>query len=185
MQIKALNFLLFIGLSMSIFFGCATPARVNQMVISGMDAGHFQGESPFKENISVGNVSGAEETNPLWTSEIGNEDFKKALVQSLQNAKLLNWDEKKTQYTLNAQMISVVQDMFGIDLEVTAIVQYTLINKTNNQETFSTVIHSPYTATFSDAFLAIERLRLANEGSARANITQLIKELYKFEINPT
>ncbi len=182
---KAFNFLLSLCFSMLIFFGCATPARVNQMAISVMDAGHFQGDTPFKENISVGSVSGGEGTNPLWTSEIGNEDFKKALVQSLQAAKLLNWNEKKTRYTLNAKMISVVQDMFGMDLEVIAVVQYALIDKTNNQETFSAVIHSPYTATVSDAFLGFERLKLANEGSARANITQLIKELYEFEINPT
>ena len=82
-------------------------------------------------------------------------------------------------------MIRVDQDMFGLDLEVIAIVQYKLIDKINGKEIFSSVIHSPYTATFSDAFWAFERLKLANEGSARANITKLIKELYEFEIDPT
>jgi len=182
---QAFNSLLFLFVSMSIFFGCASPARVNQMAISGIDVGHYQGDTPFKENISVGTVSGGEGTNPLWTSEIGNEDFKQALVQSLQAAKLLNWDEKKTQYTLNTKMIRVDQDLFGLDLEVIAIVQYKLIDKINGKEIFSAVIHSPYTATFSDAFWAFERLKLANEGSARANITKLIKELYEFEIGPT
>ncbi|MDH5296330.1 MAG: hypothetical protein OEW26_04300 [Nitrospirota bacterium] len=155
------------------------------MAISGIEVGHFQGDTPLKENISVGSVSGGEGTNPLWTSEIGNEDFRQALVQSLQAAKLLNWDEKKAPYTLNTKMIRIEQDIFGLDLEVIAIVQYTLIDKTTEKEIFSTVIYSPYTATFSDAFWAFERLKLANEGSARANITKMIKELYKLEIGLT
>ncbi|MDH5700265.1 MAG: hypothetical protein OEZ41_09925 [Nitrospirota bacterium] len=87
-KMQAFNSLLFLFVSMSIFFGCASPSRINQMAISGIGVGHFQGGTPFKENISVGSVGGGEGTNPLWTSEIGNEDFKQALVQSMQAAKL-------------------------------------------------------------------------------------------------
>ena len=39
-----------------------------------------------------------------------------------------------------------------------------------------------YTARFSDSFLAVERLRLANEGSAKKNIEWLIVRLREIEI---
>jgi hypothetical protein len=39
-----------------------------------------------------------------------------------------------------------------------------------------------YTAKFSDAFIALERLKLANEGAGRENITELIDRLYKLDL---
>ena len=39
-----------------------------------------------------------------------------------------------------------------------------------------------YTAEFSDAFLAMERLKLANEGASRENITELIERLYQLNL---
>ena len=42
---------------------------------------------------------------------------------------------------------------------------------------FDQTITEPYTANFSDAFLAVERLRLANEGAMRVNIGTFLKAL--------
>jgi len=41
---------------------------------------------------------------------------------------------------------------------------------------FQKTIKSPYTATVSDAFVRVERLKLANEGSAKENIYKFLKE---------
>ena len=41
---------------------------------------------------------------------------------------------------------------------------------------------TPYTADFSAAFVATERLRLANEGSIRTNIGQFMDKLRAAEI---
>jgi hypothetical protein len=38
-------------------------------------------------------------------------------------------------------------------------------------------INSEYTAKTSEAFAAVERLRLANEGAARENIRQAVTEM--------
>jgi len=38
-------------------------------------------------------------------------------------------------------------------------------------------IDAPFTATVSDAFVGVERIRLANEGSIRANIGQFFDKL--------
>jgi hypothetical protein len=36
-------------------------------------------ESPYKNAIYLGEVSGGESTNPLWVSEVGNPEFRDAL----------------------------------------------------------------------------------------------------------
>ncbi len=43
-------------------------------------------------------------------------------------------------------------------------------------------IDTPYTADFSAAFVAAERLRLANEGSIRTNISQFLDKLRQADV---
>ena len=42
---------------------------------------------------------------------------------------------------------------------------------------FREIIRTPYTAGMGDSLIGIKRLRLANEGSARTNISTLMKRL--------
>jgi hypothetical protein len=49
---------------------------------------------------------------------------------------------------------------------------------------FDETIIAPYTATIGDAFVAIKRLRLANEGSGRKNVEGLMNKLSELEISP-
>lgn len=156
--------------------GCATPARKEMMEISATDLAKYTGQTPLKGQISISQVSGGQGTNPLWTSEIGNEEFQNALEASLKKAQLLA--DGEAGYTLQAKMVSVDQPLFGIDIEVTTHIQYTLSRKAGDKVVYDELISAPFTATMSDAFIAIERLKLANEGSARANIGMLIDKLY-------
>ena len=73
--------------------------------------------------------------------------------------------------------------MFGFDLEVKTHVQYTLTNSINNSILFNKTIVAPHTATFNDAFVAVKRLRLANEGSGMKNIEQFLEKLSELKIN--
>ena len=50
-------------------------------------------------------------------------------------------------------------------------------------EKFNETLSTPYTAKFGDSIIAVERLKLATEGAARANITKLIEKLYELKIN--
>ena len=47
---------------------------------------------------------------------------------------------------------------------------------------FEQAITTPYTAKAGDAFPGVERLRLANEGAVRQNITRLIDELARLRV---
>ncbi|HEY7907177.1 MAG TPA: hypothetical protein VIC53_09710 [Wenzhouxiangella sp.] len=44
---------------------------------------------------------------------------------------------------------------------------------------YERLIERAHTTKFSEAFMGVERLKLANEGAIRVNIESLISDLYK------
>ena len=75
--------------------------------------------------------------------------------------------------------------MFGLDFEVTTHVRYILTDRENKGTVvLNETVVTPYTATIGDAFAAIKRLRLANEGSGKANIQGLLDKLSELQIQP-
>jgi hypothetical protein len=161
---------------------CASPTRVEQMTITAQEATKHRPATVLSNKILVNNVSGGENTNVFWTSEIGNTEFKKALEISLSTAKLLATGEEG-KYSLNTKLLKVDQPKVGLDLTVTIAVQYKLVRLLDGKELFNETITSPYTATQSDSFLASDRLKLANEGAVRNNLTQLINSLYELNVS--
>ena len=136
-------------------------------------------DQALKKQVNVDHVNGGEETNPAWTSEISNEDFKQALKASLKSQGLFSDNGK---YLLSAHLVKVDQPMFGLDFTVTTHIEYQLTNKETNEVVFKELVVTPYTATMGDAFMGIERLRLANEGSGKKNIKNLLSELTKIDL---
>lgn len=156
--------------------GCATAASPNQMAFNY--SGNQKPQSLALTNgITVNQVTGGHETNPLWTSQISHEDFKSALEQSLQSAGLYN-QFANGNYILNADLVKLHQPFAGFNLTVTCEAHYVLQNAKTNKEIYNKDIVTSYTAKVSSSFLAVKRLELANEGAARANIQQLIEDLY-------
>jgi len=169
---------------LAVFLGaCASPARVSQMTVSGSE---FVVNEPMskqlKNNIALKDVTGGESTNPMWTSEIGNQQFKIAVEKSLMSAKLLNALPASADYHLEVNLAEVQQPVFGLDFTVTASVEYQLINSKTGLIVFKEKITRPFTATLKDAFMGVERLRIANEGAAKVNIEEFIKRLYLLKI---
>jgi len=175
---------IFICALIAIITGCATPAAVDQMYARKIDTAKIDKQTELKNNLSVKSVTGGESTNPLWVSKIGNDNFKASLEQSLKQAQLLAVDNQQGKYLLEVNLVSVDQPMIGLDLKVTTTVAYSLLEKNTGQKVFYKTITTPYTATFSDAPLAFVRLKVANEGSARENIENIIDELLKLDIKP-
>ena len=135
----------------------------------------------MKENIIVGQVTGGHETNPLWISQINDAGFKKALETSLKVTGLYGGESSK--YKLNVAMLELKQPFVAIDMTVKCTIYYSLVDAKSEQVIYSRKITTPYTAKFSDDFIAATRLQDANEGAARENIAELIKDLYKLRIN--
>jgi len=161
-----------IGLT-ALLGACASPARMNAMIPERTAETTISENSPLLSSIELGAVSGGESTNPLWTSEVGNPEFQAALRNALANHALLAKINPK--YELTAHLLNVDQPVIGTSFTVTSSVRYEIIDKKSRKHIINETIQTPYTASFSDAFIAVERLRLANEGAIRENIAALIK----------
>lgn len=160
--------------------GCASPARIDKMTVAGQPSQRIA-ETPLRSNLAIRDVTGGKETNPMWKSNIGSTEFEQALEISLRAVGLLA-DRQAGNYTLTAQLESVDQPFVGLDMTVTASVSYVVSERATGKDVFKRTFTVPYTASFGDAFVGVERLRLANEGAIRANITQLIDELFRLKI---
>ena len=90
---------------------------------------------------------------------------------------------KNLKYLLEVKLISLDQPLFGLDLKVTATTEYTLKEKTTDKIVYSGTFSTPFTATFSDSAIAIQRLRMANEGAVRNNIEKIVDELISINID--
>jgi hypothetical protein len=159
--------------------GCAAPASKEGMSVDTGEAIMAPAEFPLKGTVTVGAVSGGEETNPMWTSEVGNEAFRGALESSMRAGDLLA-ATGAAKYRLNASLLNLQQPLFGLDMRVNSKVRYELISIAGGDRLFEETIDAGYTATVGQAFLGVERLRLANEGAIRENIKKLIERLHRF-----
>lgn len=165
---KFLKIIFIIGLVLS-FSGCAQKALMQNMTVKNIDNQEL--DLRYQDAVSIQSASGGKETNPALL--IDNNEFKKAVIASLINVGLYSKDGK---YKLKIEIIDIDQPSFGFDMTVTMSVKYTLLDYEDKSIVFQKTITSPYTATVSDAFVGVERLKLANEGSAKENIFKLLKE---------
>ena len=154
--------------------GCAEPARVSEMVPPPMSA-TLAPNSPIRNAIAVGQVTGGTKTIPLWTSQVDNDSFAGVLRSALSENQLAAGAAPR--YRLDAALQELHQPFAGFDMTVRSTVQYTLTDLTLNRPVFDKQITDKYTATVSDAFVGVKRLELANEGSIKTNIGDLVNQL--------
>ncbi|MDD5248027.1 MAG: hypothetical protein PHY45_03525 [Rhodocyclaceae bacterium] len=152
--------------------GCATPATSQGMTVSSSMVGRTNDD--LKHAIRIDGVNGGKNTNPLWTSQVGADGFKQALEGSLGNAGYLATSPDQAKYSLTANLLQLDQPLVGLTLDVASNVQYELTGSGMDK---SIPIAATGSAGFSDAALAFERLRIANERSILENIKGLLKEL--------
>jgi hypothetical protein len=149
---------------------CATPSRPEAMSLPatpGLTAS--AGDLGYRSVTSV-IVSGGSETNPLWTAQVSNEDLKAALEGSLAAAGYMGSDGRPMVVTAN--MVALNQPLAGLDMSVTSRIQYSVTS--GGRLVFNETVSATGTATISEAFVGVERLRLANEKSIQENIKQFI-----------
>lgn len=157
--------------------GCASAASSERMTVAAAAVAAVKPPPTLHHRIAIGQVSGGHDTNPLWMSKVGNPEFSTALRDSLAAAGLLAEGPEPGAYVLSANLLRLKQPVFGFDMKVTATVDYELRERASGLPVFATEVVTPYTADMGDAFLGVERLRLANEGAIRFNIQRLIEQL--------
>jgi hypothetical protein len=166
-----LKILLAISLVLAIT-GCATPANRHAMTVPYGETIAKPSEK-LKGQVFVRHVLGGEETNPLWKSKVDNATFKSALEASLDNAGYKS-DSSSAKYVLDATLQDLQQPAIGLTFDVQSFVSYTV---TNEGSTKSMPINAVGSATFSDAPLGMERMKMANERAIKENIKAMINKL--------
>lgn len=170
----AFRFILLLAVLTSLS-ACASGARTGAMTAPVSSTTIISEDSSLKRSITVSEISGGKETNPLWMSNVGNNEFKAALEQSLMLHALHN--NSSPHYKLEAKLVDLKQPLGGFDVTVGSRVYYRLARADNNERIYEKDVSCEYTANFSDALLGYERLRLANEGAIKKNISIFIEEL--------
>jgi hypothetical protein len=163
----------------AVLVGCAAPATVDQMAVFLPVS---QTNASLKNSVGVGDVTGGRETSPMWTSQVSSDSFKRALEQSLENASVFSKIFAGSRYQLTADITRLDQPLMGFNMTVTSTVRYSLVETQTRKEVYSRVIQIGYTASMSDAFSGAQRMRLANEGSVKANIQAFIKDLIALKL---
>jgi uncharacterized lipoprotein YajG len=152
--------------------GCATPATSQAMTVKpGTIA---PANAKLKGQVAVADVKGGKETNPLWTSQVDAAGFRKALTDSLAISGYLAPEGAPAKYKVSADLLALEQPLFGLTFDVKSDVKYQ-VTGASAPRTYD--IKATGTASTSDAFVAIERLRIANERSVLENIKEFIGRL--------
>lgn len=154
---------------------CAAPSQPGAMVAAPAGKMHRSSEA-----IAVA-VAGGKPTSAVRKSQIADEDFAKALRESIEKsglfAKVSN--DPNTHYRLDAFIGQLSQPFAGFDMTVTMEVSYTLTDAQLHQRIWQKNVLTSHTATVGDALMGVQRLRVANEGAARKNIEEALQEMSK------
>ncbi len=163
----------FLGLALG---ACAAPAAPENMTVEKTAV--VAGADPWLLGaVYLDEVRGGEPTNPLWISEVGNEEFRDALARSLRNAGYLNEDAADSALILKAHLLGLSQPIYGFEMEVTAHVNYEVVVKESDSPYLLETVTTAYAADMGDAILGPKRLQVANEGAIRQNIREFLDRL--------
>jgi hypothetical protein len=155
--------------------GCATPATSQAMTVK---PGAVASTNPrLKSAVVLADVKGGKETNPMWTSQVDAAGFGKALNDSLANAGYTAPHPAAAKYKVSAELLMLDQPLMGFTLDVKSHVRYQVTGGAAPR-TFD--ITATGSASPSDAFIAVERLRMANERSVMENIREFMNRLATF-----
>lgn len=155
-------------LVVALLAGCATPADRAAMTPTLSLAAK---QHPYSVSVAT---SGGAATDAMGSSNVSDADLKAALESAITSSKAFREivQGRSGQYELVVRMISLNKPVFGLTFTVDMETGWTLTKLGDQQPVMQRVIRSSHTATTSDAFAGVTRLRLAVEGAVRANIQQ-------------
>lgn len=160
-------------LASAVLGGCATPSTS-----AGMTPTEFQVTNKHAQSVAL-TVDGGKETGALGKSQIPNDAFAQAITDAITNSKTFSSVVKGSggDMLLTVSIFNIDQPSFGLSFTVKMEAGWTLKRADTGAVIWQESIKSEHTATVSDAFAGITRLRLANEGAAKANIAQGLSKI--------
>jgi hypothetical protein len=156
---------------LALLAGCAQGARPSAMTVGAAPGPTLPEGSRLRDAVQVGAVSGGGRTNPLWKSEVSDDDFRQALEQSLSLHEML---AGRPRYVLDAQLVALEHPMIEVQANMTATVRYTLRAGAGGAAAWEQTLTTASGATLGDALSGPERLRLATERAMHENIKLML-----------
>lgn len=151
--------------------GCAQGARPDAMTVAAAPGTSAPDRSPLRYAVEVGAVTGGGKAHPLWRSEVADDDFRRALEQSLSLRAMLAGTPR---YVLNAAIVSLEHPLIEVQSTVTATVRYTLTAGVGGAVVWEQTLTTSSTATLGEALSGPKRLRLATERAVHENIKLML-----------
>ncbi len=152
---------------------CAAPAAPEKMAVHPAEFS-IKANPQYKGKMAIRNITGGEETSPMWKSRVGDNEMRTALQNSLEGMGYAAADESKAKYFIDANLQEIDQPTLGFTLDITSKIEYT-VEGPKGEKSFP--ITAVGTATPGDAFLGVERLKMANERSIQENIKSFLTHL--------
>jgi hypothetical protein len=146
--------------------GCASSAVTKAMVTDNIP---LLQKHPYTVSVRT---QGGSETGAIDVPNISNDDFAKAIEESIIKNSLFTRviQPQDSDYSLNVAIISISKPLFGGSFTVSMETAWSLINTANKDIVMRESIKSSHTATMGDAFSGTTRFRFALEGAAQENI---------------
>jgi hypothetical protein len=162
-----------------ILSGCATPAKVANMTPSEIS---ITNKHPHTVSTAV---VGGEETSSLGMSKVSDTRFQKALTNAILESAVFSdvVSIGGSDYHLRVVITNLGQPMAGFDMTVTLTSHWELTKQGDSRPFWQSFVSTKYTATVGDAFVGVERIRVANEGAARANIKDGLQQLSELSLS--
>lgn len=162
-----------------ILSACASPAVVENMIVTSQDVRDISPSSDFKNKIAIIKVDKGKETDSLLALKVGKASFEEALSSSLQQNGLLAVSQSLSKFYLFANLESLNQPLFGGDFKVTSKIKYRVVERKTKITWYDELISASYTTPYNSTGLPVGGMRFANEGAIRENIKEFITRLSK------
>ena len=160
------------------FSGCSSPTQPAAMQTEVLSLG-----KKHSQTVAV-QTNGGQPTNPMWASQIADQDLASAIQESILKNQLFSSVVSigNADYVLNATIFKIDQPIMGFSMEVGIEIAWSLMPKGSTTPVWEKSIHTRVSKGVGDAFAAVKRIRIATEASAKENITQALTEIAKLDL---
>lgn len=163
--------------------GCATASTSTGMAASPAPAAPTAPRHAGGVTITV---NGGRETKASGASQIANADFAAAIRASIEQSRLFERvGTEASDYAVEVYIGQLRQPTMGFDMTVEMETNWTLRRTRDQAVLWQQAVLSKHTATMGDTMVGVKRLRLANEGAARANIETALKAIAALDLAPS
>lgn len=140
----------------------------------------------FDGVLQVMPVTGAQAAQFGGPALVSNEMYREALVSALTKSKLFRGvvTDAQGDWALHTHFVAHGQGGAGLDYRAAMVVQYRIVQVRSATELWRQGINSRYEVTVSQALSGATRTTMANEGSVRENLGQLIAALTTLTLAP-